>query len=65
MLNFGTLSIRTKLLTLVVGVALLMGGASAVYSFVRTNALLREEVVKRGRYIAQNLALNSYFGILT
>ncbi len=65
MLNFGTLSIRTKLLSLVVGVASLMGGASAVYSFVRTNTLLREEVVKRGRYVAHNLALNSYIGILT
>ena len=65
MLSLRTLSIRTKLLTLVMGVALLMGGASGIYSFVRTNLLLREEVVKRGRYFAQNLALNSYFGILT
>ena len=65
MLSLRTLSIRTKLLTLVMGVALLMGGSSGIYSFVRTNLLLREEVVKRGRYFAQNLALNSYFGILT
>ncbi|HLA78811.1 MAG TPA: methyl-accepting chemotaxis protein [Vicinamibacteria bacterium] len=63
--SLSSLSIRTKLLTLVVGVTLLMGGASAIYSYASTNALLREEVVKRGRYIAQNLALNSYFGILT
>ncbi len=65
MSSLRSMSIRSKLLALVVGVTLVMGLASAIYSYASTNSLLREEVVKRGRYIAQNLALNSYFGILT
>ena len=61
----GVRSIRTKLLLLVAGVALVVGGVSAVYDLVASEGLLREQMVKRGRYIAANLAYNSKYGVLT
>jgi methyl-accepting chemotaxis protein len=60
-----TLSIRTKLLLLVAGVAFLVGSVSAVYSSVSSGQVLREQMVKRGAYIAGNLAYNSKYGVLT
>ena len=60
-----TLSIRTKLLLLVAGVALLVGVVSALYSSVSSGFVLREQMVKRGNYIANNLAYNSKYGVLT
>ena len=47
------------------GVALVVGGGSAVYDLVGSQGLLREQLVKRGRYIASNLAYNSKYGVLT
>jgi hypothetical protein len=58
-------SIRTKFLLLVAGVALLVGAVSAGFELLMSRALLREQMVKRGRYIAQNLAYNSKYGVLT
>jgi methyl-accepting chemotaxis protein len=58
-------SIRTKLLLLVVGVALLVNAIAAGYSYFSTGVLLRDQMVKRGEYIAANLAYNSKYGVLT
>ena len=64
-MDLRTLSIRTKLLLLVAGVAFLVGTVSAVYSSVSSGSVLREQMVKRGMYIAGNLAYNSKYGVLT
>ncbi|PYQ21931.1 MAG: hypothetical protein DMF81_13880 [Acidobacteria bacterium] len=64
-MDLRTLSIRTKLLLLVAGVALVVGVVSAVYSSVSSGRVLREQMVKRGTYIAGNLAFNSKYGVLT
>src|SRR5688500_13060802 len=58
-------SVRVKLLLLVAGVALLVGLISASFQLMMNRQLLREQMVKRGRYIAQNLAYNSKYGVLT
>jgi methyl-accepting chemotaxis protein len=58
-------SIRAKFLLLVAGVALLVGVFSAGFELYSSGTLLREQMVKRGRYIAQNLAYNSKYGVLT
>jgi len=58
-------SIRTRLLLLVAGVALAVGGVSALSGLLSGHAVLREELVKRGRFIAANLAYNSKYGVLT
>jgi hypothetical protein len=58
-------SIRTKLLALVVGVSLVVGGVSTLYDVISSQALLRDQLSKRGRYIASNLAYNSKYGVLT
>jgi methyl-accepting chemotaxis protein len=63
MLNLS--SIRTKLLLLVAVVALLVGAVSAAFSSYRSGVLLRDQLVKRGEYIAKNLAKNSNYGVLT
>ena len=47
------------------GVALVVGTVSAGFELFMSGALLREQMVKRGRYIAQNLAYNSKYGVLT
>src|SRR4029450_12685400 len=61
----GVRSIRTKFLLLVAGVATVVGGVSVVYDLVASQGLLREQMAKRGRYIASNLAFNSKYGVLT
>jgi methyl-accepting chemotaxis protein len=61
----GVRSIRMKFLLLVAGVALVVGGVSVVYDLLASERLLREQMVKRGRYIATNLAFNSKYGVLT
>jgi methyl-accepting chemotaxis protein len=58
-------SIRTKFLLLVAGVALIVGVVSAGFELWLGRQLLREQMAKRGRYIAQNLAYNSKYGVLT
>jgi methyl-accepting chemotaxis protein len=64
-MRLNTLSIRAKVLTLVTGVALLVGVVSAIYSYVSSGRLLRQQMVKRGDYIADNLAYNAKYGVLT
>ena len=61
----GGRSVRVKLLMLVYGVALLVGLLSAGFQLLMNRQLLREQMVKRGRYIAQNLAYNAKYGVLT
>jgi methyl-accepting chemotaxis protein len=58
-------SMRSKFLLLVAGVALAVGAASAIFQLYESDKLLRDEMVKRGRYIAQNLAYNAKYGLLT
>jgi methyl-accepting chemotaxis protein len=57
-------SIRTKLLLLVAGVAFLVGNFSAGWFWFSSESLLKEQIVKRGNYIASNLAYNSDYGVL-
>ena len=52
----GMSSIRGKLVILVAGVALLVSGLSGVYDLLGSGVILREQMVKRGRYIVSNLA---------
>ncbi len=59
------MSIRKKLLALVAGVALMVGAFSALYSSLSNSHVLRDQMVKRGQYIAANLAYNSKYGVLT
>ena len=47
------------------GVAFLVGVFSAGFELFMSGVLLREQMAKRGRYIAQNLAYNSKYGVLT
>jgi methyl-accepting chemotaxis protein len=65
MIRLARLSIRTKLLLLVAGVALLVGGMSAVYSSVRSGRLLREQIERRGRFIADHLAKRGLYPVMT
>jgi methyl-accepting chemotaxis protein len=58
-------SIRAKFVLLVVVVALAVNLISALYSYLQSGELLRNEMVKRGQYIAANLAYNSKYGVLT
>ncbi|MFI5182857.1 MAG: methyl-accepting chemotaxis protein, partial [Vicinamibacteria bacterium] len=58
-------SIRTRLLLLVSLVALVVGGVSSLSGLRSGQGVLREELRKRGRYIAANLAYNSKYGVLT
>ena len=60
-----TKSIRTKMLGLLAGIALVVGGVSVVYDLVAGEAVIRDQVVKRGRYVASNLAFNAKYGVLT
>jgi methyl-accepting chemotaxis protein len=60
-----TKSIRTKLLGLLAFIALAVGGVSVTYDLRAGGALLREQIVKRGRYVASNLAFNAKYGVLT
>src|SRR5919108_5708322 len=64
-MNLNTLSIRAKLLALVAGVALVVGLVSAIYSYVSSGRMLRQQMLKRGDYIADNLAYNAKYGVLT
>ncbi len=65
MSTLNTSSIRTKFLLLVGGVAAGVGTLSGWYSYQSGGSLLREQMVKRGHYVAENLALNSKYGVLT
>jgi methyl-accepting chemotaxis protein len=58
-------SIRKKFLLLVAGVAALVGTGSALFDWINSDTMLRDQMNKRGRYIAGNLAYNSKYGVLT
>jgi methyl-accepting chemotaxis protein len=58
-------SIRSKLVFVVVAVAFLVAAVSAGYSSLTGDRLLREQMEKRGQYIAGNLAHDSRLGVLT
>src|SRR5512143_673045 len=58
-------SIRTKFMGLVAGVAFIVTAASTFYAYWNTGQLLREQVLRRGHYIAENLAYNAKYGVLT
>ncbi len=58
-------SIRTRLVLLVAGVALLVGGVSGLFQLRTSGQLLEQQLERRGRYIAANLAYNSKYGVLT
>jgi hypothetical protein len=60
-----TKSIRTKLLLLLAGIALAVGGVSVLYDLFAGEAVIRDQIVKRGRYVASNLAFNAKYGVLT
>ena len=59
-----TKSIRTKLLGLIAFIALAVGGVSVLYDLQAGGTLLREQIVKRGRYVVSNLAFNAKYGVL-
>ena len=61
----GMTSVRSKLVALVIGIAVVVGGGSALYDLKGSQDLLRSELAKRGRYIAANLAYNAKYGVLT
>jgi methyl-accepting chemotaxis protein len=60
-----TRSVRTRLLFLIAGIALVVGGVSVTYDVLAGKSQLDEQIVKRGRYIASNLAFNAKYGVLT
>jgi methyl-accepting chemotaxis protein len=62
---FNTQSIRTKVLGLIAAIALVVGGVSVLYDLYAGEAVLRDQIGKRGRYIASNLAFNAKYGVLT
>ena len=60
-----TKSIRAKFLALLTLTAVVITGVSLVYDLVAGGAVLRDQIVKRGRYVASNLAFNAKYGVLT
>jgi len=60
-----TKSIRTKMLGLLAGIALAVAVASVVYDLFAGEAVIHDQIVKRGRYVASNLAFNAKYGVLT
>ena len=64
-MTFITKSIRMKLLLLVMAIAIVVGLAAVVYDVVAGGNAIDEQLVKRGRYIASNLAFNAKYGVLT
>ena len=64
-MGINTRSIRTKALLLVAGIAIVVGVVSGVFDAMASGAALTDQLVKRGRYIASNLAFNAKYGVLT
>jgi len=56
---------RRRALAGLVGVSLLVVAVAATFQFLRSRALVHEQLTRRGRYIAANLAYNSRYGVLT
>jgi methyl-accepting chemotaxis protein len=61
----GTKSIRAKILSLLTLTAFVITGVSLAYDLVAGGRAIREQIVKRGRYVASNLAFNAKYGVLT
>jgi len=64
-MDFKMTSIRTRMLVLLAAIALVVGGVSVIWDLFAGQALLQDQIVKRGRYIASNLAFNAKYGVLT
>ncbi len=60
-----SMSIRSRLMLLAGGIALLVGGVSAIWNVRASQSVLRDELRKRGAFIAGNLAYNVQYGVLT
>jgi methyl-accepting chemotaxis protein len=58
-------SIRAKFLGLLTLTAVVITGVSVVYDLVAGGEVIRDQIVKRGRYVAGNLAFNARYGVLT
>jgi methyl-accepting chemotaxis protein len=64
-MSFMNSSIRARFVALIAGIALAVNVVSALYSYVNTGQVLREQVERRGHYVAENLAYNAKYGVLT
>jgi methyl-accepting chemotaxis protein len=62
---FNARSIRAKFLFLLTLTAVVITSVSVVYDLVASGAAIRDQIVKRGRYVASNLAFNAKYGVLT
>jgi methyl-accepting chemotaxis protein len=60
-----TKSIRAKFLLLLTLTAVVITGVSVIYDLVASGAAIRDQIVKRGRYVSSNLAFNAKYGVLT
>jgi hypothetical protein len=60
-----TKSIRTKVLLLLSLTAVVITGVSMIYDLVAGGSAIRDQIAKRGRYVASNLAFNAKYGVLT
>jgi methyl-accepting chemotaxis protein len=58
-------SIRAKFLGLLTLTAVVITGVSVIYDIVAGGAAIRDQIVRRGRYVASNLAFNAKYGVLT
>jgi hypothetical protein len=56
---------RRRALVGLVGVCLVVVVVAATFQSVQSRALVHEQITRRGRYIAVNLAYNSRYGVLT
>jgi hypothetical protein len=58
-------SVSTKLTLLGATITIVVGSVSLAYDYLSSQRLMRQEMLKRGRYIVGNLAYNSKYGVLT
>ena len=64
-MSINTKSIRAKFLGLLTLTAVVITGVSVLYDLVAGQAVIRDQIIKRGRYVASNLAFNAKYGVLT
>src|SRR5262245_37753046 len=64
-MDFKAVSLRWKLLGLVAAVALMVAVGSALHATRSSGELLRQQMARRGRYIAANLGYNSQYAVFT
>ncbi len=60
-----TKSIRARFLALLTLTAVVITAVSVIYDLVAGGAAIRDQIEKRGRYVASNLAFNAKYGVLT